>query len=701
MGAYVLQASDFTTHTLSLATYLLWQRVLIFGLISGVIFCVGVVLIRYKQAENIYHGYQKETMLLRENEDQYHQLVELCPYAIALQSEDQIVLMNSAGLALLGAKKPEEIIQKSIWDFVSLEFREAVTRQYHTREGAFPPEVRLTRLDGVMLVAEMMAVPVSYKGRPALQIIFSDTTRRRQVEGELIKLRKAIDASGEVIFLTDREGVITFANPEFTALYGYETEEIVGKVTPRILKSGLMVDQEYAQHWDKLIGGQVVKRELVNKCKDGTFVTVDSTSNPMFDKSGDIIGFVAIQRDITQRKQAEKEIEQRSKELTILNTIAETVSRSLDLDRILNSAVDEVLKMDFLGDDATCMLFLVNEQTGELSLKINRGATENHPCLSNPPRIGECLCGRAVQESQVIVCANDRKDPRHSRQWEGMSIHQDICLPFKLGDKILGALNLRFPVTHAIAPSDYKLLKAVSDQIAIAVEKAQLFEAVSRQRHRLRYLAARLTEAEETERQRLARELHDQIGQNLLGLSINLSIIGSHIPNNGAAKQAQSCLQDSLLLVDQTTERIRAVMADLRPPVLDDYGLIAALRWYGDQVAKRTGISVEVRGNESGTNLSASTEMALFRVAQEALTNVSKHAEATQVVVILEGDNGVQRLVIADDGKGFDATHRTGPEEERGWGLLIMAERAEALGGRFWIESLPSKGTRVIVEVER
>jgi signal transduction histidine kinase len=392
--------------------------------------------------------------------------------------------------------------------------------------------------------------------------------------------------------------------------------------------------------------------------------------------------------DTTQRKQAEKEIQQRTKELTILNTIADTVSRSLDLERILNSAVDAVLQMDFLGDDATCMLFLVNEQTGELSLKVNRGATYNHPCLSSPPKIGECLCGLAVQKSQVIVCADDRKDPRHSRHWEDMTLHQDICLPFKLGDKVLG-----------LAPSDYKLLKAVADQIAVAIEKAQLFEAISHQRHQLSYLAARLTEAEETERQRLARELHDQIGQNLLGLSINLSIIGAQIPNNGAAKQARSCLQDSLALVEQTTERIRAVMADLRPPVLDDYGLMAALRWYGDQVAKRTGISVEVRGEEGNTHLSASTEMALFRVAQEALTNVSKHAQATQVSITLERHNGTQRLVVADNGQGFDATHKTTPDEDGGWGLLIMAERAEALGGRFWIESQPARGTRVIVEV--
>ncbi|MBE9508228.1 MAG: ATP-binding protein, partial [Chloroflexi bacterium] len=143
------------------------------------------------------------------------------------------------------------------------------------------------------------------------------------------------------------------------------------------------------------------------------------------------------------------------------------------------------------------------------------------------------------------------------------------------------------------------------------------------------------------------------------------------------------------------------VMADLRPPVLDDYGLVAALRWYGAQLASRTSIAVTVQGHELIPRLALPVENALFRIAQEALTNVTKHAQATKATVAVEVDDETVRLIIADDGIGFDPASVTGPDGRRGWGLLTMAERAEAVGSRFRIESRPGQGTRVIVEVER
>lgn len=230
--------------------------------------------------------------------------------------------------------------------------------------------------------------------------------------------------------------------------------------------------------------------------------------------------------------------------------------------------------------------------------------------------------------------------------------------------------------------------------------RKQAKEALQQQTRRLRALTAQLSEVTEAERQRLARELHDQVGQNLTALGINLSIVRSQIPGEAAAP-VRSRLDDSLLLVEQTAERIRDVMADLRPPVLDDYGLVAALHWYGEQFAGRTGLSVAVEGEKPVPRLVPRVENALFRIAQEALTNVAKHAQATRVTVTVEVESGVVRLVIADDGKGFNPAHMADPGEAQGWGLLTMTERAEAVGGRCSIESDPGRGTRVIVEAPR
>ncbi len=231
-------------------------------------------------------------------------------------------------------------------------------------------------------------------------------------------------------------------------------------------------------------------------------------------------------------------------------------------------------------------------------------------------------------------------------------------------------------------------------------DRVQAQEALEQYAERLRALSARLAEVAEAERQRLARELHDQVGQNLTALGINLNIIRTQIPEE-IAGSVRSRLDDSLSLVEQTTEQIRDVMANLRPPVLDDYGLVAALHWYAEQFAGRTGIGIAVEGEEPAPRLAARVENALFRITQEALTNTAKHAQATQVTVTVEVEHGILRLVVADDGIGFDPAHVIEPNGGRGWGLLTMTERAEAVGGRCCIESAPGQGAQVIVEVDR
>jgi signal transduction histidine kinase len=194
--------------------------------------------------------------------------------------------------------------------------------------------------------------------------------------------------------------------------------------------------------------------------------------------------------------------------------------------------------------------------------------------------------------------------------------------------------------------------------------------------------------------------LHDQVGQNLTALGINLNIVQSLVPE-GTADAVCSRLDDSLSLLKQTTQRIRDVMADLQPPVLEDYGLMTALRWYGAQFASRAGIPVDVQGDELAPRLSHPVESVLFRIAQEALTNVARYAQATRATVTVTADEGVVRLVVSDDGVGFDPVRAAGPDGRQSWGLLTMAERTEAVGGRLWIDSDPKQGTQVVVEVAR
>lgn len=238
-------------------------------------------------------------------------------------------------------------------------------------------------------------------------------------------------------------------------------------------------------------------------------------------------------------------------------------------------------------------------------------------------------------------------------------------------------------------------LKQHRDNLEVMVEE--------RTRH-MRDLAARLADAEQTERHQLARELHDQVGQNLTALSLNLKALQGQIavlPDPGDALATGSRLDDSLAMVKETTQRIRNVMDNLRPPALEEFGLLAALRWYASQFSARAGLAVDVRGGEPSPRLSPTVEIALFRIAQEALTNVARHAQASHVLVLLENENSRIRLVISDDGVGFLRQPSPTPGKEQRWGLLTMAERAQALHGHCRVESQPGAGTQVIVEVER
>jgi signal transduction histidine kinase len=275
-----------------------------------------------------------------------------------------------------------------------------------------------------------------------------------------------------------------------------------------------------------------------------------------------------------------------------------------------------------------------------------------------------------------------------------------LIVPLISQGELIGSLNLCSDHSGAFAPEHVQIARELAGSLAVAIQQAWLFQSVKQRERRLRALTARLTEAAETERQRLAWELHDQVGQNLTALGINLSLVQTYMSGE-TTERARSHLEDSLALVEETVNRIRCVMADLRPPVLDDYGLVATLRWYGGRFASRTGIAVTVQGEEPIPRLDAPVENSLFRIAQEALNNVAKHARATRVTVTMSVDEEAVCLVIADDGLGFDPAQLIAPDGRNGWGLVCMIERAEALGGRCWIESRPQQGTRVIVEAVR
>jgi len=230
-------------------------------------------------------------------------------------------------------------------------------------------------------------------------------------------------------------------------------------------------------------------------------------------------------------------------------------------------------------------------------------------------------------------------------------------------------------------------------------ERRRMGRALRDYAGQLRLLSRRLFEVEESERRRLARELHDRIGQNVTALSLNLNLMRGEL--RGELRQRiVTRLDDCEALLLSTAELVRDVLADLRPPGLDELGLVAALNEHARQVADRAGFSVTVNGAEIVPRLAPATEITLFRIVQEALMNASKHARATEVSIGLKADPDTVALIIADNGRGFDSTARLALPASS-LGIVSMRERAESIGARLRVESAPGHGTRVIVESPR
>jgi signal transduction histidine kinase len=230
--------------------------------------------------------------------------------------------------------------------------------------------------------------------------------------------------------------------------------------------------------------------------------------------------------------------------------------------------------------------------------------------------------------------------------------------------------------------------------IAVVQRTQYLLGEVQGAEQRLAELSRRLIAAQEDERQRLARELHDEMGQAMTALKLGLLAL-SRADANASRTQVAQCLE----IVNDTMSRAREMALALRPSLLDDLGLESAIRWHADRLAPGAGFAVRVVAHGQPAALSAERKTACFRVAQEALTNAAKHAGATRVDIELTQTDEAFRLTIKDDGRGFDLSEGARQPTGHGMGLLGMRERVRLLGGEFRITSSPGAGTQVAVSL--
>lgn len=279
------------------------------------------------------------------------------------------------------------------------------------------------------------------------------------------------------------------------------------------------------------------------------------------------------------------------------------------------------------------------------------------------------------------------------------AIRSMMAVPLVSKGRSIGVLCVdNFSTTCAFTGGNMRLLSTLAAQAAAAIDAARLFTEVDAARAQAEGLAARVVQAQEEERRRIARELHDEVGQLLTGAKLSQEMLAADLPAEPAELRERAL--ENVDLLDETMDVVRKLSLDLRPAALDELGLSAALEWHIERYQHQTGIKVTFRKALLPKRLPDPQATAVYRIVQEALTNVARHASASEVSVEIACEGQHLRMQVTDNGCGFDtaAVLRTG-SAERHFGLVGLQERAALLGGKARVRSKPGQGTTITVEL--
>jgi two-component system, NarL family, sensor histidine kinase UhpB len=496
---------------------------------------------------------------------------------------------------------------------------------------------------------DYLTKPLNWK---TLRAVVSRAIEVRRLRKSEEQYRAVVEDQTELICRCLPDGTITFINKAFCRYFGKTRDELIGR---SYLPFVSVEDQErLKQHIASLSKEKsvaVIENRVI--ASGGSIRWQQWTNRALFDEQGRIVELQSTGRDITDRKAAEEKL--RISEETY-RLLIENVNESIVVAQggmltfanpkavqLIGYSKEEILSLPF-------MEFIHPDDRGMVSV--------NYAKRMKGEKVPENYLFRVVSKDGVV-------------KW------MEISAVFFIWEGRPATLNFLNDIT----------------------ERKKAEEELKKSHEQLRNFARRLAEAEEIERQKIARELHDRVGQNLTALGINLSILRNQLSDT-LTEQTDARLKDSMGILEETAKRIRDVMSDLRPSVLDDYGLMAAIRWLSEQISKRTGLTINVEYRDTKVDLPLETEITLFRIAQELLTNITKHAKASEVSIRLDSMDGKVRFVITDNGVGFDPTALRQIGESR-WGLLNVRERTEAIDGILTIESHLGQGTRVVIEVKK
>jgi PAS domain S-box-containing protein len=526
-------------------------------------------------------------------------------------------------------------------------------------------------------------------GRPLRMIgTDRDITLRKLAEIQLKaseeRFRMVWESAGDAMVLVDLQGFILAANPAYFDLFGLTPEMLIEKhFSDFIPQQDLEVVEKDFQ--SALANDPVLRFERQLSRQDGTSIFVDARISPLT-LQGQQPVMLAIVRDITERKRAETALQQARDRLATLLAVSQNLVSTLDLDPLLNLVLDQLIVV--IPYDAAGVLGIHHHRIEPL---VYRGPTIPEELAYLRFHLAENPILQHISKSKEILYIEDanarealeRRFGGSLGGWrKGLAFYRSwLALPLIVKGELIGALVLAHTQPDRFDPAARSLAKAFANQAAIAVENARLYRQAQE---------AAVT----AERMRIARDLHDSVTQALY--AINLYGGASRLAlSAGKIDMASQNLDEMQSMAQEAMVDLRVLVYELRPPVLEEIGLAAALKNRLDAVEARAGIQTELQV-EGDSVLAPEVETELFRVAQEALTNILKHAQATRVQVHLRFEEGLVHLAIRDNGLGFQPQD---PEAGMGMGINNLKERVQSIGGTVTLESSPGAGTALYIEL--
>ena len=629
---------------------------------------------------------------LRASNERFRLLVEgVKDYAILmLDPKGYITTWNKGAQRTMGYEG-EEIIGEHF----SLFYTEADIERNHPEqelrvaaaEGRYEEEGWRVRKDGTRFWANVIITSLTDEaGRiRGFSKVTRDITERRRAEEALreseARYRSVIEQAAENIFLVDvKTKRIIEANAALQTSLGYTAEEL------RPLTLYDIVDQD-TESIDRnmeraLTEGHSFLGERRYRRRDGSLIEVEVNVSIITYGGRQTMSIVA--HDVSERKRAEQRLQHTLDRLLALYEASQTLGSTLESEEVVSRLLTIMQRVSHL----TAAVISVPEEDGGVRVWSSVGLDELWPRARDVPE--------AADARQAALETEEPQLFRLQSVDYGIEPLVGLCLPLLTRDRSLGVLEAYG--TEALAESDaVELLGSLASQAASALENAQLYGELADREYRLQDLVKKLLVAQEEERRHVAYEVHDGLAQIAVAAHTYLNAFARQ--HTGEDTRGREKLDRALELIEQTVEEARRVIADLRPTALDDFGLATALRLHVEELR---GEYCETSYEEAlgDERLPVPVETALFRVAQEALTNVRKHSESARVHVGLERLDGTVRLEVRDWGRGFElgkGTTKRGPGERVG--LVGMEERIALLGGDLRVHSEPGAGTSIVAEV--